>query len=235
MGRYKGITTYLAERPDPVVTLTFSELDRLVEGGLPPSARAHPAWWTNSIKSHSHAKCWLDARRRAKVDFNANLVRFELGPETVYTPRRGSAVRKPDGAPISTTTLELQVTWLDGGEVTALAQKITAVPLPPIGGVYRFRFIPLKGDETIYVGESQNLATRMRQYANPGPTQTTNQNINALIKRVTGVGGRVTVHYATTVLINEEAVSLASKAVRRLVENAELVDLAGRGVKAENL
>ena len=40
MGRYDALTTCLLSRPEPVVTLTFDELDTIV-GGLPNSAKTY--------------------------------------------------------------------------------------------------------------------------------------------------------------------------------------------------
>jgi len=67
--KYAPLTEYLRSRDDPVVELNFDELDDLV-GGMPASARRHPAWWANSRTAHDHARAWLDADRRASPRFN---------------------------------------------------------------------------------------------------------------------------------------------------------------------
>ena len=77
MGRYDALTTCLLSQPEPVVTLTFDELDTIV-GGLPNSAKTYGAWWANSQRSHAHAKAWLDAGRRASPDFRAQRTAFTL-------------------------------------------------------------------------------------------------------------------------------------------------------------
>jgi hypothetical protein len=90
MARYGTLTSYLLGRSEAVVTLSFSELDRLVNG-LPASARKYQAWWANSYTGQPHAQFWLDAHRQAKPDFNAGIVRFVVGGDN----SRGPNWRKP--------------------------------------------------------------------------------------------------------------------------------------------
>src|SRR5688500_11505188 len=75
MGRYDALTALLQARNDPVVTLTFAELDEIV-GGLPASARKYAAWWANKVSSQPHAAAWLNANRRASPDFRSQLAVF---------------------------------------------------------------------------------------------------------------------------------------------------------------
>lgn len=52
----ESLTDFLRGRSEPVVELSFAELDLIVPGGLPGSARRHPAWWANSRTAHDHAR-----------------------------------------------------------------------------------------------------------------------------------------------------------------------------------
>jgi len=76
---YSGITAYLADQGSNEVVLSFEQLDALVVGGLPPSARKHSAWWTNSLYSRPHSRIWIDARRNAHPDFVRGFVTFTFG------------------------------------------------------------------------------------------------------------------------------------------------------------
>jgi RecB family endonuclease NucS len=78
MSRYTQLTPFLLSKQEAQVTLSFDELDKIVPNGLPPSARKHPAWWTNNEASQSHSKAWLDAGRRASVDFKNKRTIFTL-------------------------------------------------------------------------------------------------------------------------------------------------------------
>lgn len=76
--RYDGLREYLANRAEPVVRLSFAEIERIIGGSLPPSARRHRPWWANQhAGTHVHARSWLDAgRRTANVDMNGATVDF---------------------------------------------------------------------------------------------------------------------------------------------------------------
>jgi hypothetical protein len=81
MGKYDALADYLREVPseEQAVTLTFSEVDRIV-GGLPPSAYRIRQWWANDSKVE--ARAWRAAGWHVDadgVDFNGQKVRFARG------------------------------------------------------------------------------------------------------------------------------------------------------------
>jgi hypothetical protein len=76
--RYDPLRTYLAERSEPMVHLSFAEIERIIGGPLPASAHRHRPWWANERSgSHVHASAWMGAgRRTANVDLNGGTVDF---------------------------------------------------------------------------------------------------------------------------------------------------------------
>jgi len=78
MSRYAQLTSALLSNPAAQVILSFDELDQIVPGGLPASAKQYPAWWANNASSQPHAKYWLDAGRRATPNFKTNRAAFTL-------------------------------------------------------------------------------------------------------------------------------------------------------------
>lgn len=78
MSRYAQLTPRLLASLDSQVTLTFEELDAIVAGGLPNSAKQYGAWWANNAASQPHSKFWLDAGRRASPDFKGKRTVFTL-------------------------------------------------------------------------------------------------------------------------------------------------------------
>lgn len=76
MSRYSPLTQYLLENPNAQFIKSFDELDKVVTGGLPTSARQYPAWWTNNAASKPHAKYWLDAGLRATPNIKDEFVIF---------------------------------------------------------------------------------------------------------------------------------------------------------------
>jgi hypothetical protein len=89
MSRYNALKAALLARTEPVVTLSFAELDAII-GGLPNSAKTYGAWWANSRSSQPHAWAWLDAGRRASPDFRAHKAVFSLDP-SIPTQEDGPA------------------------------------------------------------------------------------------------------------------------------------------------
>jgi len=76
-GRYAPLARYLRAQPRRELTLSFRDLERILGWELPPSARRHRAWWSNSSAGHSHARGWLDAGCRvSRVDLDRALVTF---------------------------------------------------------------------------------------------------------------------------------------------------------------
>ena len=91
MSRYTQLTPFLLSKQDAQVTLSFDELDSLVAGGLPNSAKQYHAWWANNAASQPHAKFWLDAGRRAAPDFKGKKTVFTLD-SSVDTSELAAAV-----------------------------------------------------------------------------------------------------------------------------------------------
>ena len=58
MGKYDTLGRYLSGQPGDSCTLTFLEVEEIVGGPLPASARAHQGWWGND-KTHVQAHSWM--------------------------------------------------------------------------------------------------------------------------------------------------------------------------------
>lgn len=243
--RYDALTEHLRRCTEVTVTLTFAELDRLV-GPLPSSARRHAAWWANSRTAQYHARAWLDAGRRARPDLNAGLVRFERGTETVSRSRRnGPSTAAASGAPPAGRLLLeasgeqgsaiVRFAWKDAGPVALQEGKLAFPALPPLGGVYRFTLVPSDSGASAYVGESDNLARRMANYRNPGPSQPTNLRMRERLLATLLSGGSARVDVVLEVDLDSGTRSLDDKAARRMLENLMLIQLADAGHAIENL
>lgn len=76
MSRYAQLTHHLLANPNAQFILSFDELDKVVLGGLPASARQYHAWWANNAASQPHARYWLDAGLRASPNFKNGFVVF---------------------------------------------------------------------------------------------------------------------------------------------------------------
>ncbi len=236
--RYEALTAFLGDRSDPVVEMTFAELDRLVSG-LPDSARKYPAWWANSRSSQPHAKFWLDARRRVTPDFNAGRVRFVTGAESTPNPRAVAMAGQDAILHATGETVEVGVrfVWLNAGVVTLdVSGKLRFYRLPSRPGIYRFTLTDGdSGSLSIYIGESDNLARRMGNYRNPGPTQPTNERLQARILETLAGDGKVSVSVALEATVDGTTLDLSARPARLLAENAALIRAGQHGHHAENL
>jgi hypothetical protein len=81
MAKYTPLADHLESLPPEKlsVTLTFSDIDRLV-GGLPPTAYTTRQFWANDSKVE--ARAWRSAGWHVDsggVDFNAQTIRFARG------------------------------------------------------------------------------------------------------------------------------------------------------------
>src|SRR4051794_8737525 len=77
MAKYDALRDWLAAQTlRSEITLSFGDIERLIEGGLPTSAHRHRAWWGNNEAS-VQATAWMSAGWRVDaVDAAASRVRF---------------------------------------------------------------------------------------------------------------------------------------------------------------
>ncbi len=75
--KYEPLETFLRAQTADAVPLTFSEVERILQAELPPSARKHPAWWSNNSTGHVNALAWLGAGFKAEqLDLSAGKLVF---------------------------------------------------------------------------------------------------------------------------------------------------------------
>lgn len=239
--KYEALTDFLRARAEPVLELSFAELDRIVPGGMASSSRKHPAWWANSRTAHDHARYWLDAGRTAHPDFNVGWVRFTVGAENRRGPNEaGTPAGRCRGQTRLRSTGEVvdaavRFEWRAAGPFTMADGRPKAAALPAVPGLYRFSFMSKDGRTVgVYVGETDNLQRRMAHYRNPGPSQATNQRLHARMVEHMEAGGRVELAVTTEVEADGRAVDLSEKAARLLTEREIVVQLVRRGVPIEN-
>ena len=92
-GEYSGLARLLAATTEATLTLGFGEIEAALGSSLPASARQHPAWWSNSERSRSHARAWLSVGwRTSQLSLAAERVTFV----------RASSVARPQSSSRST-------------------------------------------------------------------------------------------------------------------------------------
>jgi hypothetical protein len=89
MGKYEPIARKLREASNDELSLSLSEIEDILKFKLPPSARKHRAWWSNSYKgNHSQAQGWIGAGWETRdIDMTKQSVRFVRTAKAGRMPR----------------------------------------------------------------------------------------------------------------------------------------------------
>lgn len=59
MAKYDPLARYLRSRSEQELTVTFTEIERIIDATLPPSAREQPVWWRNDLTPY---RCSVQSR-----------------------------------------------------------------------------------------------------------------------------------------------------------------------------
>ena len=77
MGKYTRLGEFLRAQRSKEVPMTFSEIERVIGGKLPPNSPQYPAWWSNNPSNNVMTKVWLDAGfRTEQVDIEGRKLVF---------------------------------------------------------------------------------------------------------------------------------------------------------------
>jgi predicted HNH restriction endonuclease len=83
MSKYLPLSVFLLKQKNSPLTLSFLEIEKILNDDLPASAYGHSAWWANSRTSDSHtwAHLWIEAGWEVSslnlVENNVEFTRFE--------------------------------------------------------------------------------------------------------------------------------------------------------------
>jgi hypothetical protein len=85
--KYQPLADALAAQKSDHARFTFTEIEALLGGPLPPLARRTRRWWTNQRSIGPHVRAWLDAGWQvAAVELAPQMVTFKRQ----HRPRGGS-------------------------------------------------------------------------------------------------------------------------------------------------
>jgi hypothetical protein len=77
MSKYDPLRNFLKSRPSNEAPMSFPEVEEVLGFELPPSARQHPAWWSNNVGTHVNARAWREAGwKTSRVDVERERVTF---------------------------------------------------------------------------------------------------------------------------------------------------------------
>ncbi len=126
------------------------------------------------------------------------------------------------------------------GRVSLDAQgklKFPAAPKRP--GLYRFDLTGKIGTQA-YIGETDALDRRFQHYRTPGPSQSTNIRLNALMREIIAAGGAIAVAVmdgGAVIIVggHEMPARLDHKADRVLLEQAAILAARDAGTALVNI
>jgi hypothetical protein len=85
--KYDPLRLYLRQQTQSRVPITFRQIESVIGGRLPASARKHRPWWANDARGHAHADAWLgEGYRTEEVDMDGEKLVFVRAPISVDAP-----------------------------------------------------------------------------------------------------------------------------------------------------
>jgi hypothetical protein len=93
MSKYDPLRRYLADRRTDQAPMTFAEVEQVLGFPLPPSARAHAAWWSNNTGTHVGVRAWRETGwKTSRVDIGGERVVFVRAGEPGFQSEDGAGV-----------------------------------------------------------------------------------------------------------------------------------------------
>ncbi|MDP3554156.1 hypothetical protein [Methylocystis sp.] len=78
MSKYAPLGEYLRQHPYREIRCSFRDIEHVLGFKLPPSARKHPAWWSNNSSNNVMTEAWMNAGFRTRaVDIESERLTFE--------------------------------------------------------------------------------------------------------------------------------------------------------------
>lgn len=91
--KYQPLLEFLRGGDQNEITLSFAEIETLINDVLPESAINKQAWWSNRKQGSSQADAWMEAGYRVeKVDFDQQQVTFRKPPDKYQVELQGDTV-----------------------------------------------------------------------------------------------------------------------------------------------
>lgn len=59
--KYINLKNFLVNSNQPVIKLSFEEIEKIIDSELPKTACNNGTWWANDTTSHSQSTAWLNA------------------------------------------------------------------------------------------------------------------------------------------------------------------------------
>jgi DNA-binding transcriptional regulator YiaG len=121
--KYQPLLEYLRSSDQREVTLTFAQIELLMNGTLPDSARVKRAWWSNRSKGALQASAWMEAGYIVeKLDLDEECVTFRKRSTGYKVQRVGDTVQWNSGL-IKALRLHMSLTQEELAEELGVRQQ----------------------------------------------------------------------------------------------------------------
>lgn len=92
-GKYQPLQEYLRRQGQEEIALTIDEIEALIEGALPPTARTQRAWWSNRRKGALQAAAWMGAGYHVEeIDLAQARIIFRKPKQVYQVQRQGNII-----------------------------------------------------------------------------------------------------------------------------------------------
>ena len=131
--KYEKLASYLSNRKEEMLRMTFEQIEKLIDGPLPQAAYEHRAWWANSDSNNHAINGWMQAGwETTRVDMdNKELIFVRRAPFRQYQFALPTRPEKRDQPKIlyqkAPSKNELEVILQRTGGVENLANIIKVV------------------------------------------------------------------------------------------------------------
>jgi DNA-binding transcriptional regulator YiaG len=120
--RYYLLYNYLRHSEADEVQFSFAQIEALLGTGLPPSARAKRAWWSNRA-SGAQAAAWMTTRYRVvAIDLQAESVTFRKQRTVYHFTRKNDSVQW-DGEAVQALRSHMNLTQSAFAELLGVRQQ----------------------------------------------------------------------------------------------------------------
>ena len=230
MSKYHRLHDHLLKLKGDLWHAQFDQIEKILGFSLPQSARKYNEWWANQDKGQSCS--WIDAGwKTGDLNLIKEAVVFQRqekkNKQTLKKINKNKELHEWDNP----EKIECSVELIFGqcGAVSLDDQGRLKFPqIQSVPGIYRIR-IRIRGKESIYIGESDNLRRRFGNYRNPGPSQKTSLRIGGILTKALEGGAQISVSCVTKDAFvrrgnQRSPLDLSSKVVRCLLENATILN-----------
>lgn len=126
MTKYAELETYLRESGQEMISMTFSDIEKVIGADLPPSAFKHRPWWSNNPSNSVITHSWLKAGYKTEnVDMAGKTLDFVKTAQYPPAAETGSHVLR-DAVPAEAASFSLVFGALKGTVTVKEGTDLTA-------------------------------------------------------------------------------------------------------------